>query len=167
MGCIALVRCVFVLRCGLAGVVWYPDAGWSSASACIRIPPQPNHTVTPTHIEPEQYNPWITQQISCKLLRMDVLTFETCWALNNEMIKQVTSSWSIFIQRTQYLSNNTCLTRGTATIQQEYEKHRAQKYRGGGHEHITTNYCFHINWTPSTIWAKSKSFAINPTRKKV
>ena len=27
---------------------------------------------------------------------MDVLTFETCWALNNE--KQVTWSWSIFIQ---------------------------------------------------------------------
>ena len=26
MGCIALVRCVLVLRCGLAGVVWYPDA---------------------------------------------------------------------------------------------------------------------------------------------
>ena len=28
MGCIALVRCVLVLRCGLAGVVWYPDAGF-------------------------------------------------------------------------------------------------------------------------------------------
>ena len=27
MGCIALVRCVLVLRCGLAGVVWYPYAG--------------------------------------------------------------------------------------------------------------------------------------------
>ena len=26
MGCIALVRCVLVLRCGSAGVVWYPDA---------------------------------------------------------------------------------------------------------------------------------------------
>jgi len=39
MGCIALVRCVLVLRCG--GVV-----------------SQPNHNVTPTHIEPEQYNPW-------------------------------------------------------------------------------------------------------------
>ena len=26
MGCIVLVRCVLVLRCGLAGVVWYPDA---------------------------------------------------------------------------------------------------------------------------------------------
>jgi len=29
---------------------------------------------------------------------MDVLTFETCWALNNEIIKQVTSNWSILIQ---------------------------------------------------------------------
>ena len=29
---------------------------------------------------------------------MDVLTSETCWALNNEIIKQVTSSWSLFIQ---------------------------------------------------------------------
>ena len=40
----------------------------------------------------------ITQQISRKLLRMDVITSETCWPLNNEIIKQVTSSWSIFIQ---------------------------------------------------------------------
>ena len=30
---------------------------------------------------------------------MDVLTSETCWALDNEIIKQVTSSWSLFIQR--------------------------------------------------------------------
>ena len=29
---------------------------------------------------------------------MDVLTSETCWALNNEIIKQVTPSWSLFIQ---------------------------------------------------------------------
>jgi hypothetical protein len=29
----------------------------STASACIKdtTPPQPNHTVTPTHIKPEQY----------------------------------------------------------------------------------------------------------------
>ena len=40
----------------------------------------------------------ITQQISRKLLRMDVLTSETCWALNNGVIKQVTSSWFLFIQ---------------------------------------------------------------------
>ena len=28
-GCIALVRCVLVLRCGSAVVVWYPYAGLS------------------------------------------------------------------------------------------------------------------------------------------
>ena len=32
MCCIALVRCVLVLRCGSAGVVWYPYAGWSSSA---------------------------------------------------------------------------------------------------------------------------------------
>jgi len=47
MGYIDLVQCVLVLRCGLAVVVWYPYAGFSL------------HTdTTPTHIEPEQYNPW-------------------------------------------------------------------------------------------------------------
>jgi len=30
MGCIALVWCVLLLRCGLAVVVWYLDAGWST-----------------------------------------------------------------------------------------------------------------------------------------
>jgi hypothetical protein len=62
MGCIALIRCVLVLRRGSAGVVWYPDAGFS------------------LHPDP------------------DVLTFETCCALNKEIKKQVTSSWSLFIQ---------------------------------------------------------------------
>jgi len=38
MGCIDLVRCVLVLRCGLAMVVWYPYAGWgTSASACLDV----------------------------------------------------------------------------------------------------------------------------------
>ena len=76
MGCIALVRCVLVLRCGLAVVVWYPYAGLSLHTDTT--PPEPNHNVTPTHIEPEQYTHEITQQISRKLLRMDVLTSETC-----------------------------------------------------------------------------------------
>jgi len=39
-----------------AGVVWYPYAGFSLHMDTT--PPQPNHNVTPTHIEPEQYNPW-------------------------------------------------------------------------------------------------------------
>jgi len=55
MSCIVLFRCVLVLGCGLAGVVWYPYAGWSLQTDTT--PPQPNHNVTPTHIEPEQYNP--------------------------------------------------------------------------------------------------------------
>jgi len=32
---------------------------------------------------------------------MDVLTFVTCRAVNSEIIKQVTQSWSIFIQLTR------------------------------------------------------------------
>jgi len=56
MGCIVLVRYVLVLRCGLAGMVWYPYAGWSLHTDTT--PPQPNHNVTPTHIETEQYNSW-------------------------------------------------------------------------------------------------------------
>jgi len=44
----------------------------------------------------------VTQQISRKLLRMDVLKSETCWALNNGIKKQVTSSWSLFIQLSKW-----------------------------------------------------------------
>jgi len=52
MGCIALVRCMLVLRCGLAVVVWYLYAGFS-----LHTDTTSPHNVTPTHIEPEQYNP--------------------------------------------------------------------------------------------------------------
>ena len=55
MDCIELVRYVLVLRCGLAVVVWYPYAGFSLPTDTT--PPQPNHNVTPTHIEPEQHDP--------------------------------------------------------------------------------------------------------------
>ena len=113
MGCIVLLRCELVLRCDLAGVVWYPYAGFSLHTDTT--PTQPNHTLKQcfslhTDTTPPQPNQHqhtsnqnnttheITQQISRKLLRMDVLTSETCWALNNEIKKQVTSSWSLFIQ---------------------------------------------------------------------
>jgi len=86
--------------------VWF---GWGGVVSLCRLkhcfslhkdttPPQLNHTVTPTNIEPEQYNPWNKSTISHKLLKMDGLTFKTCWAVNSEIIKQVISSWSIFIQ---------------------------------------------------------------------
>ena len=85
--------------------VWF---GWDGVVSVRRLkqcfslhmyttPPQPNHTVTPTHIEPEQYNTWNKSTVSRKFLKMDVLTFKTCWAVNGEIIKRVTSSWSIFI----------------------------------------------------------------------
>ena len=60
-------------------------------------PPYPHYNVTPTHIEPDSTRE-VTQRISRKLLRMDVLTSETCWALNKVIIKQVASSWSLFTQ---------------------------------------------------------------------
>ena len=113
MCCIALVRCVLVLWCGSAGVVWYAYAG-CRLKLCFSlhkgtIPPQPNHTLTPTHIEPEQYNTWNNSTISRKLLKMDVLTFEICWVVNSEIINQVASSWSIFIQKLfvrEFISRN-------------------------------------------------------------
>jgi len=75
-------------------VVWL---GWCG----IRMPQHPSQTTTQHQHTSYQSNTTheITQHISRKLLRMDVLTSETCWALNNEIKKQVTSSWSLFIQR--------------------------------------------------------------------
>ena len=61
--------CVGVTLWLVWGGVWYPD----------------------TTLYQRNTNHEITKQISRKLLRMDVLTSETCWALNNEIIKQVTS----------------------------------------------------------------------------
>jgi len=80
------------------GVVCYPDVGCS-----LHPDTTPHHPIqTTTYHQHTSYQSntthEITQQISLKLLRMDVLTSETCWALNNEIIKQVASSWSLFIQ---------------------------------------------------------------------
>jgi len=74
------------------GTVLQPESGYHTTPAT----PQRNSNQSHTTHE-------ITQQISRKLLRMVVLTSETCWALNNEIIKQVTSSWSIFIQLSKIL----------------------------------------------------------------
>ena len=89
--------CVGVtLQCGYAGVVSV------CRLKCISLhtdttPPQPHCNVTPTHIEPDTTHE-VTQRISRKLLRMDVLTSETCWALNKVIIKQVASNWPLFTQ---------------------------------------------------------------------
>ena len=45
---IALVRCVLVLRCGLALVVWYPYAG------CEALVPQPAYGYHTTTAKPQR-----------------------------------------------------------------------------------------------------------------
>ena len=73
-----------------SGACWAPEDGCTNIRNTLRTkwgfslhkdttPPQPK---TPTHIEPEQHNTWNRSTISRKLLKMDALTFETCWALN-------------------------------------------------------------------------------------
>ena len=42
---------------------------------------------------------------------MDVLTFETCWAVSSEIIKQVTSSWFLFNYQDDARSNKRKITR--------------------------------------------------------
>ena len=82
--------------------VWF---GWGGVVSLCRLKlcfSLHKDTTPPTHIEPEQYNTWNKSTISRKLLKMDVLTFWTCWAVNNGIIKQVTSSWCIFIQLSRW-----------------------------------------------------------------
>ena len=67
MGCIALVRCVLVLRCGLAGVVWYPVAGWST---------------TVHYIVPEQYNPWNNSTIKSQTPEDGCINIENILSLH-------------------------------------------------------------------------------------
>jgi hypothetical protein len=52
--------------------VWF---GWGGLVSLCRL----QHTSNQSNTTHE-----ITQQISRKLLKMDLLTFETCWSLNNE-----------------------------------------------------------------------------------
>ena len=91
MGCIVLVRCVLVLRCGVvSGCRLLPASGYHTTPA----KPQRN---TNTHRTRTTQPMKKTHEISRKLLRSSIS--EVCWAINNEIIKKVTSSWSISIQQ--------------------------------------------------------------------
>ena len=74
-GCSALFRYVLVYWCGSAGLGWYPNAGWSTSAPIHQYTPKQNNT--PTY--------------SRRLLRMNVITLETCLAMKN--VHKVTSSW--------------------------------------------------------------------------
>jgi len=101
---VSLVVLLWFDVCWCYGVVclgWCGIRMQAEALHTDTTPPQPNHNVIPTHIEPEQYNPCNNSTNKSQLLRMDVLTSESFWALNNEIIKQVTSS-SLFIQLSRW-----------------------------------------------------------------
>ena len=70
--CTALFRCVLVYWCGSAGLGWYPSAGWGTSA-----PTAPIHQYTPKRSSTPTY--------SHQLLRMNVITFETCWAIYNNI----------------------------------------------------------------------------------
>ena len=94
-----------MLRRGSAWVVWYPDAGWGTSASLFTAQHVSNvstsifrsllFTIDLFHV---LYCSVRKSTLNRKLLKMDVLTFETCWAVNSEIIKQVTSSLSNFIQ---------------------------------------------------------------------
>jgi hypothetical protein len=53
----SILRSLRLIFSVISWVVLYPNADWSSLHPDT-TPPQTNHTIKPTHIEPEQYNPW-------------------------------------------------------------------------------------------------------------
>jgi len=93
--------CIWFGVCWRSVLVWLCWCGICMQSEALlhtdTTPPQPNHNVTPTHIEPDTTHE-VTLRISRKFLRMDVLTSETYLALNKVIIKQVTSSWFLLTQ---------------------------------------------------------------------
>ena len=56
MGCIALVGCLLVFRCGSAGVVWFPYADWSTALSFRVVLLVRNTCRTGIRQRVEQYN---------------------------------------------------------------------------------------------------------------
>jgi len=65
MGCIALVRCVLVLRCGLAVVVWYPYAGFSLHTDTTLAMPVPHHVAYDAHLASGTPNSIFLHNMTC------------------------------------------------------------------------------------------------------
>ena len=95
-----LVRCVLEFRCGWVGVVSVLQA---EACNTDTTPNQP-HRNSNTHRTKNNTTNVVIQQNSHKLLMMDILMFEACWA-HKKWNKIVTTSWSVILQLvSSYLS---------------------------------------------------------------
>ena len=78
IGCVFLVRCVLEIRCGWGGVVSVLQA---CASACnMDTTPTKPHRNSNTHRTKNNTTNVVIQQNSRKLIMMDILMSETCWA---------------------------------------------------------------------------------------
>ena len=74
-----LVRCVLEFRCGWVGVVSVLQTSYVSACNTDTTPNQP-HRNSNTHRTKNNTTNVVIQQNSRKLLMMDILMSETCWA---------------------------------------------------------------------------------------
>ena len=92
---------------GVVSVCRLKPEGWSlHTDTTPRMPPQPNHSATPTHIEPEQYNPWNNWTNKSQVPEDGCINIRNMLSVNNEIIKQVTSSFSLFIQLSRWCTSN-------------------------------------------------------------
>jgi len=74
-----LVRCVLEIRCGWLGVVSVLQLSTASACNAVTTPSQ-QHRISNTHRTKNNTTNVVIQQNSGKLLMMDILMSETCWA---------------------------------------------------------------------------------------
>jgi len=85
------VELPYWLYCSWFNVCWRIRLGW--VKPATRIPLHQN-----THRTKNNMTNVVIQQNSRKLLMLDILMSETCWAHKNWKKLQVTSSWSFILQ---------------------------------------------------------------------
>ena len=64
--------------------MWYPSVGWTTTQPALgyHITNSQSRYITPTSLKAAHYSLHNNAPSSHKLLKMDVLTSETCWAVN-------------------------------------------------------------------------------------
>ena len=88
-----LVRCVLEFWCGWVGVV----SVWQAEACNAHTTPTQPHQNSSTHRTKSKTTNVAIQQNSRKLVMMDILMSETCWA-HEKWNKIVTSCWSFILQ---------------------------------------------------------------------
>ena len=79
-------------------------------------PPQPNHNVTPKHIEPDQYNPWNNSTNKSQAPEDGCINIRNMLSIKQWNNKQVTSCRSLFIQLCKFLYSCKSTTSGNVIV---------------------------------------------------